>query len=128
MVGEIFKSRAFDKWARKARLEDASLCNAIFEMQSGLFEADLGGGLFKKRVARPGQGKSGGYRTLIATNKLDLWFVVYGFAKNERENIGMAEQAALKAAASDLTGLPAAKLAGMERADDLARMKCDEQV
>ena len=48
------------------------------EMTNWLFDADLGGGLFKKRIARPGQGKSGGYRTLGATNKGDRWVFVYG--------------------------------------------------
>jgi hypothetical protein len=53
-------------------------------MAQGLFEADLGGDLLKKRIARPGQGKSGGYRTLVATNRDSRWIFVYGFAKNAR--------------------------------------------
>jgi hypothetical protein len=56
-------------------------------MSGGLYDAELGGGLFKKRIARPGQGKRGGYRTLIASNKGDKWFFVFGFPKNERSNI-----------------------------------------
>ncbi len=66
----IYKTRWFDRWARKQELEDQSLCAAVDEMK-GLYEADLGGGLLKKRIARAGQGKRGGFRTLIATNHND---------------------------------------------------------
>ena len=54
----IYKTRWFDRWARKQNLSTRSLCEAVREMEAGLYEADLGGGLLKKRIARPGQGKS----------------------------------------------------------------------
>ncbi len=76
----IYKTRWFDRWARKQGLNNLSLCLAVREMMEGLYEADLGGGLVKKRVARTGQGKSGGFRTLVATNKGDRWIFVFGFA------------------------------------------------
>ncbi|WZF17207.1 type II toxin-antitoxin system RelE/ParE family toxin [Nostoc sp. UHCC 0302] len=65
---KIYKNRTFDRWARKYGLNNLSLCNAVNEMAAGLYDADLGGGLFKKRIAKPGKGKSGGFRTLIVTN------------------------------------------------------------
>ena len=65
-------------------------------MAAGLHDADLGGGLLKKRIAKPGQGKSGGFRTLVATNKGDRWVFVFGFSKNERSNIDKDEEQALK--------------------------------
>ena len=65
---KIYKNRTFDRWARKEGLNNLSLCNAVNEMAAGLYDADLGGGLFKKRIAKPGKGKSGGFRTLVATN------------------------------------------------------------
>jgi hypothetical protein len=68
---KIHKTRWFNRWANKQRLEDLSLCESVREMMAGLYEADLGGGLLKKRIARPGKGKRGGFRTLIATNKGD---------------------------------------------------------
>jgi hypothetical protein len=77
----VFKTKWFDKWASKQGLTSDGLCTAVHEMSAGLYEADLGGGLFKKRVARPGQGKSGGFRTLVATKKLGRWVFVYGFPK-----------------------------------------------
>lgn len=73
---------------RKTQLEDSHLCEAVAEMEQGLIDADLGGGIVKKRVALPGRGKSGSVRTLIATNKGSRWFFVFGFEKNELSNIG----------------------------------------
>jgi hypothetical protein len=87
----IFKHKYFLKWAHLEGLEDEVLRKAVDEMESGLYEANLGGGLYKKRVMRKGQGKRGAYRTLIAFKKEDRAFFVYGFGKNERDNVGEKE-------------------------------------
>ena len=87
----IYKTRWFDRWARKQGVGSLALCAAVREMTDGLYEADLGGGLLKKRIARAGQGKSGGFRTLVATNKGSRWIFVYGFPKNARSNIDKDE-------------------------------------
>jgi hypothetical protein len=65
----IFKTRHFSRWMRKTELFDEALCTAVSEMNEGLIDADLGGDVVKKRVALPGRGKSGGARTIVATNK-----------------------------------------------------------
>ena len=101
----VFKTRQFARWARKAGLTDDALCVAVAEMANGLIDADLGGGVVKKRVALPGRGKSAGSRTVIATNKADRWFFVFGFEKNERANINDKELEALQATAADLLKL-----------------------
>lgn len=101
----ILKTPAFERWQKKTALTDRALRQAVYEMQQGLIEVDLGGGLVKKRVARPGAGKRGGYRTLLATNQDDKWFFVYGFAKNERDNIAHQELLALKLLAKHLLAL-----------------------
>jgi hypothetical protein len=101
----VFLTRSFAHWAKKAPLTDEALCAAIHEMVEGLFDADLGGGLVKKRIALPGRGKSGGSRTLVATNYSDRWFFVFGFAKTERANINAKELQALKVLAADLLRL-----------------------
>jgi hypothetical protein len=80
------------------------LRKAIEEMENGLVDADLGGGVFKKRIALPGRGKSGGARTLIATNKAERWIFIYGFEKNEKDNITHSELAFLQRIAYDLLG------------------------
>lgn len=101
-MGRVFKTRHFSRWMRKAGLVDGALCQAVSEMAAGLIDADLGGGIVKKRVALAGRGKSGGARTLLATNKGSLWFFVFGFEKNVRSNISGEELEALQNLAADL--------------------------
>ena len=83
----IFKNKVFVRFAKKSGISDAALCKAIKEAEKGLVDADLGGGVIKKRVAREGQGKSGGFRTIILFKTGTRAFFAYGFAKNERDNI-----------------------------------------
>lgn len=83
----IYETRSFSRWAKKEGLRATALCVAVSEMAVGLFEADIGGGLLKKRFARAVQGKSGGFRTLVATNRTNRWVFVFGFPKNGRSNI-----------------------------------------
>lgn len=100
-----FKTKLFHDWQKKEDIPDKSLCAAIDEMSRGLIDANLGGDLVKKRIARPGAGKSSGFRTLLATNKNDKWFFVYGFAKNHKDNIENQEMQALKKLAVVLLGM-----------------------
>jgi hypothetical protein len=86
----------------KAGIDDNALCKAIEDAAKGLFTADLGGSLIKQRIARTGQGKSGGFRTIIVFRKHMRAIFVHGFAKNEKENIGREDLAALKKLASEL--------------------------
>ncbi len=121
----IYTTRWFDRWARKQGLTASALCAAVDEMAAGLFDADLGGGLLKKRIARPGQGKSGGYRTLVATNKGNRWVFVFGFPKNERSNIGRDEEEALKKLAAHLLSLTAKAVSQARQAGELIEVECD---
>lgn len=86
-------------------MSDEALCRAVSEIQRGLVDADLGGGIIKKRVALAGHGKRGSTRTLIATNRNDRWVFVFGFEKNERANISDNELEALRSIAADLLSL-----------------------
>ena len=88
----IFKHRVFHLWARDEGLANQLIESAINEIGQGLFEANLGSGLYKKRVARKGKGKRSGYRTLIAFKHNDKAVLMYGFAKNECENISDKEK------------------------------------
>lgn len=101
-MSRVFKTRYFSRWMRKTELTDEVLCTAVGEMVQGLIDADLGGGVVKKRVGLAGRGKRGGARTLVATNKGSLWFFVFGFEKNDRANIRTEEKEALQAIALDL--------------------------
>ena len=86
MIVRIFKTRALARFAKREAISDESLVVAIETAKRGLIDANLGGGLIKQRVARPGQGKRGGFRMLIGFRS-DRAIFLFGFAKNERENI-----------------------------------------
>lgn len=98
----IFRTRWFVKWAKKEKILDQALIQAVEETERGLIDADLGGHVYKKRVAIQGRGKSGGVRTLIAYQIQDRAFFIYGFAKNKRANISNKELQALQIIANNL--------------------------
>jgi hypothetical protein len=87
---------------RKTELTDQSLCAAVIEMTHGLFDANLGGYVYKKRVGIANRGKRSSSRTLIATNQDSKWFFMYGFEKNDRPNIAPNELEGLQDLAKDL--------------------------
>jgi hypothetical protein len=91
----IFKTKTLAKWTRQNGVPDASLVAAIERARKGLIDADLGGLIIKQRVARSGQGKRSGFRMLIGF-KSDRSVFLFGFAKNERENISNAELTTLR--------------------------------
>ena len=88
---KVFKTKEFARFARGERIDDQRLREAVERAARGLVDADLGGGLIKQRVARPGQGRRGGYRTLMAFRAGAATVFLYGFAKSERDNIGPDE-------------------------------------
>ena len=83
----IFKNKAFKRWAEQIGLKDDALKTAVNEIAKGLYEANLGGNLFKKRVGVNGKGKRGGARTILVFKKEDKALFMYGFAKNTKANI-----------------------------------------
>lgn len=122
----IYKVRWFSRWTRRQGLSDAALCEAVAEMIDGSYEADLGGNLLKKRIARPGRGKSGGgFRTIVATNHASRWFFVYGFAKSERSSIEDEEEVALKKLAKTLLTMEPSALSKADEAGEVTRVNCD---
>jgi hypothetical protein len=92
----LFATRWFARFARKERIGDRQLCEAITRAERGSVDADLGGGLIKQRLAREGGGRSGGYRVVIAYRTRWRSVFLYGFAKNERDNIDDRELTGLK--------------------------------
>ena len=95
----IFKNQWISKYAYKQHIADEDLIAAVHRAEQGLIDADLGGGVIKQRIARKGQGKSGGYRSIILLKKNDKAFFVYAFGKNERDNITEEELVELKLSA-----------------------------
>ena len=96
----IYKNREFRKWAVRERLSDHALITVVDEMERGLVGVNLGGQVYKKRVALSGQGKSSGMRTLLAYRTGSKAFFIYGFAKKVKDNIKADELKALKASAN----------------------------
>jgi hypothetical protein len=93
----IFKNKSFARFARKERISDEKLCEVIDAASQGNIDADYGGGgVIKQRIARPHQGKSGGYRSIIYYRHEDKAFFVYGWSKSERANIDDDEEEAFK--------------------------------
>jgi hypothetical protein len=123
----VFKNKAFARFARKCDITDLALCQAIQEADEGLIAADLGGGVIKQRIGRPGRGKSSGFRTLIVFRAGTRAFFVHGFAKSEKDNIDRAELAALKKLARDLLSYDEASLKRAIAFGTLVEVECDEE-
>jgi len=102
----IFKVSWFTRFAAKEGISDSELKDIVDNvLEKGQAEADLGGDVYKVRVARPGKGKSGGYRVIVLFKSGELTFFVYGFAKSDRGNISRKELAKLKETAKDWLSL-----------------------
>lgn len=100
-----FKTKTFAKWMRKIGLKDQDLLLAIMEMETGLIDADLGGNVYKKRIGLPGMGKRAGARTIVASKLYRKWFFLFGFMKNEKDNISDDELIYLQSTAKRLLHL-----------------------
>jgi hypothetical protein len=126
MAIRVLKNRTFARWAKTEGLADADLCRAAHEIESGLVDARLGGFLLKKRIGRPHSGKRGGFRTIVAHRQGDRIFFIYGFAKNERDNIDGDEKQALIKLGSQYMGLSDRKLAELIRDKVVSEVTCDD--
>lgn len=109
-------TRLFHRWSDDEGLTSDVLVQAVREIEDGLSDGDLGGGIIKKRVRVPGRGKSGGARVLLATNRRDRWVFIYGFLKNQRANVSRPELVALRELSRDLLALTEEQLDGRTRA------------
>ena len=103
----IFKTTWFTRFAGKERISDDELRKAVNLLEAGQARqqvggADLGGDVYKIRVARPGEGKSGGYRVIVFFKSEERTFYAYGFAKSDRANISQKELVKLKKQAKSL--------------------------
>ncbi|QEY16362.1 type II toxin-antitoxin system RelE/ParE family toxin [Cellvibrio sp. KY-GH-1] len=124
-MDRLFKTRTFNRWCA-TELTDQALCNAVNEMKRGLIDARLGGDVFKKRIAIPGRGKRAGARTLIATHLKDRWFFIFGFNKNERDNISPHELKYLQQLAQDLLAMNDLELKKVLRTGELLEIHYEE--
>ena len=115
----LFKTAYFHRWAKSEGLKDAALKNAVLELSSGLNDGVLGGGIFKKRIGLGSRGKSGGVRTIVAFQVRKDAFFLYGYAKNDRENISSKEKIAFRELAKIYLGLSQIELDQLVRSGEL---------
>ena len=123
----IFQSRWFQRFARKEGIADAALRDAVARADRGQIDADLGGEVIKQRIARPGQGRSKGYRSIILFRRGEKAFFVYGFSKSQRANIDDDEEQQFKEAAKHVLALREKQLAELVKRGDFTEVKANEQ-
>src|SRR4051794_965805 len=121
----VLLTKRFAKFAKKAGIGDASLHAAAAEVATGHFDADLGGGVFKQRIARKGEGKSSGFRTIIVFRVGGHAYFMHGFAKSEKPNVTAKELEALKRLADVLLGLSDAEIETAVAAGEFVRIEED---
>ena len=122
---DVFKTKDFARFARREHISDDMLCNAIARAERGLIDADLGGGVIKQRVPRKGQGRSGGYRTLIAYRSVRRSVFMHGFAKSDRDNVTADQLKALKLAAEQALAADAGTIERLIAAGEWKEIDCD---
>ena len=106
----IFKNTWFARFADKEGIPDSELKEAVNRLEAGQADADLGGGVYKIRVARSGAGKSGGYRVIVFFKSEERTFFTYGFAKSDRSNISEKELKNLKKQSGSLFSMTDAQI------------------
>jgi hypothetical protein len=121
----VYKTREFSRFARKAGLGGEKLLEAAKSVATGQWDANLGGGVFKQRIAREGGGKSGGFRTIILFKVGGHSFFVHGFAKNEKANITPKELKALKKLATVFLSFDAEALEKARTAGEIVEVEND---
>jgi len=99
---QVLTTKWFARFARREKITDAMLCEAVARAQKGIVDADLGGNVLKQRIARKGEGRSGGYRTILLFRIGERAIFAYGFAKNAQDNIDKAELEAFRSLAAEL--------------------------
>ena len=107
---KVFQNAWFGRFARKEKISADALWDAVERAENGQIDADLGGGVIKQRIARPGESKSKGYRSIVLFRKGELSFFVYGFSKSELGNIRTDEEAQFKKMAKHVLSLTDAQL------------------
>lgn len=123
----IYANRWFAKFAAKEKISDASLADAVHRAESGLVDADLGSGLIKQRIARQGEGKSGGYRSILIFRSGERAIFVFAFAKNDKSNLSAAELRVYRKAAGIMLELDEDKMEAEVKAGRLVEVEDDEQ-
>ena len=124
----IYKNAWFAKFARKEGLNDEMLRDAVQRAHDGLIDAQLGSGLIKQRVARLGEGRSGGYRTLLFFRVGERAVFVFGFAKNNKANLDADELAVFRKAAKIVLGFSQSQIDAEVAVGAMLEVKNDDDL
>jgi hypothetical protein len=125
LLKRVFKTKTFGRWARK-NVKDSALCDAAREIEAGNFEADLGGGVCKKRVATQGRGKSRSMRTLVAKKSALAIIFLVGREKSEpKSDFSSEEEIAAKLVAKAFESATTSKLSQLAQAGSLIEICTD---
>ena len=119
--------KTFRRFQRKESIEDDGLREAIRRAGRGLIDADLGGGVIKQRVARKAEGRSGGFRTIIAYRTGARAVFLHGFAKSQKDNIADDELEALRQIGGNLLRADQQELKRMIADDRLTELTYEEE-
>ncbi len=117
------KTKWFNKWAKKNFITDNKLLKTLENISNNLGMVDLGGGLYKVRTPKYGQGKSGGFRTVVVFKEADIAIFVYGFAKTNKDNLDKQELKYFKKLAKDLLEINKNEYIKLEKLGDFISLK-----
>ncbi|MEX1204754.1 MAG: type II toxin-antitoxin system RelE/ParE family toxin [Dongiaceae bacterium] len=120
----VFKTKPFTRFANHEGIADEELCEAVRRAEDGLIDADLGGGVIKQRLAREGEGKSGGFRSIVLFRRGSKAFFVYGFAKSDRDNIRRDELKAFRKLADEMLALDDKALQAAMKNETITEIEC----
>ena len=121
-----FKTKPFMRFARREGILDAALCIAARRAGRGHIDSDLGGGVIKQRIARPGQGRSGGFRTIVLFRYGERLFFVYGFAKSGRDNLRRDELKAFRLLSEEMLGMDEAGMRAALANGTISEVECND--
>ena len=122
----VFKTKQFARFLVQEGISEVLLCEAVNRAITGLIDADLGGGVIKQRIAREGQGRSSGYRSIVLFRRDDRAIFAYGFAKNARQNIGQSELKAFRKLAEVILAFDGKELQAAINNGTITEVMCRE--
>lgn len=124
----VFVTKEFARFARREGISADRLCEAVVRAVRGLIDADLGGGVIKQRIARSGQGRSGGYRTIVAFHVEDRSVYMYGFAKNRKVSLTTSELMVYRQLAEAFLAATAEMIDRLMDDDELREIDCNDKI
>lgn len=122
---QVYTTKGFARFARRQRIENDALCEAVSRAEQGLIDADLGGGVIKQRVPRPGHGRTGGFRTVLFYRMKVRAVFVDGFAKSNQDNIDDDDLERFRKLAAEFMSYDAKQVGKLVKAGAGIEVECD---